>query len=64
MIAAETMGLCTCMLGGVHPLIQHGKMAREFREAQGIRHASREGRIVVFGYPGVKYKKGIRRTFA
>lgn len=64
MVAAETLGLGTCMLGGVHPLIQNGKRAKEFRKAQGIKYASREGLFVVFGHPEVKYKKGIRRTFA
>jgi ferredoxin len=64
MIAAESLGLGTCMLGAIHPLIQNGKQARQFREAHGIRFKSREGLFVVFGYPAVHYKKGIRRTFA
>lgn len=64
MIAAETLGLGTCMLGAVHPMIQNGKKAREFRKVQGIKYTSREGLFVIFGYPCVKYKKGIRRTFA
>ena len=64
MIVAETLGLGTCMLGGVHPLIQNGNKAKKFREAHGIKYASREGLFVIFGYPDVNYKKGIRRTFA
>ena len=64
MIAAETLGLGTCMLGAVHPLIQNGNKAKKFRRIQGIKYASREGLFVIFGYPDVKYKKGIRRTFA
>ncbi|HQL01116.1 MAG TPA: nitroreductase family protein [Smithellaceae bacterium] len=64
MIAAETFGLGTCMLGGVHPLIQHGRKAKAFRKAQGIKYKSREGLFVIFGYPELAYKKGIRRTFA
>ena len=64
MVAAETLGLGTCMIGGVHPLIQKGRKAKEFREAQGIKYASREGLFLVFGYPEVEYRKGIRRTFA
>ena len=64
MIAAEALGLGTCMLGGVHPLIQSGKKAKLFRERQGIKYASREGLFVIFGYPQVIYKKGIRRSFA
>lgn len=64
MYAAESLGLGTCMLGAVHPLIQYGKKARKFREKYKIKYQSREGLFVIFGYPDVKYWKGIRRTFA
>ena len=64
MIAAESLGLGTCMLGTVHPLIQNGKKARKFREDHEIKYTSREGLFVIFGYPAVKYNKGIKRTFA
>lgn len=64
MIAAETLGLGTCMLGGIHPMFQSGKKAKIFREKHGIKYASREGLFVIFGYPDVKYHQGIRRTFA
>jgi ferredoxin len=64
MLAAESLGLGTCMLGGMHPLIQNGRAARRFRDRQGIRHASREGLIVIMGYPRIAYHKGIRRSLA
>ncbi len=64
MIAGETLGLGTCMLGAVHPFIQYGKKAKKFRELHYIKYKSREGIFVIFGYPDVKYQKGIRRTFA
>jgi ferredoxin len=64
MTAAESLGLATCMIGAVHPLIQNGKKARKFRIDQGIRHKSREGLFVLFGYPAVHYSRGITRTFA
>ena len=64
MLAAESLGLGTCMLGGMHPLIQNGRAARRFREQQGIRHASREGLIIIMGYPRVAYHKGIERSLA
>jgi nitroreductase len=64
MIAGESMGLGTCMLGAIHPLIQYGGKARKFRKQYGIKYASREGLFVIFGYPSVKYNKGIKRTFA
>jgi ferredoxin len=64
MLAGESLGLGTCMLGAVHPLIQNGSKAKAFREKYGIKFKSREGLIVIFGYPKVKFQKGIRRTFA
>jgi len=64
MIAAESLGLGTCMLGAIHPFIQSGNKARKFRESNGIKYASREGLFVIFGHPEVKYHKGINRTFA
>lgn len=64
MIAAESLGLGTCMLGAIHPFIQSENKARKFREKHGIKCASRESVFVTFGYPKVKYHKGLRRTFA
>jgi nitroreductase/NAD-dependent dihydropyrimidine dehydrogenase PreA subunit len=64
MIAAESLGLATCMIGGVHPFTQKGSTAKKFREKQNIRYKSKEGLIVLVGYPKIKYKKGIKRSFA
>jgi ferredoxin len=64
MLAGETLGLGTCMLGGIHPLIQSGRRAARFRKKWNIRFPAREGLFVIFGYPDVKYTHGIRRTFA
>jgi len=64
MIAGESLGLGTCMIGGIHPFIQYGGKAKQLREKYGIKFKSREGLFVIFGYPKVKYLKGIRRTFA
>lgn len=64
MLAGESLGLGTCMLGAVHPLIQNGKKAEIFRKKYGIKFKSREGLIVIFGYPDVHYKKGLKRKFA
>jgi len=63
MYAGESLGLGTCMLGAVHPFIQNSG-ARRLREKYGIRYTSREGLLVIFGYPALRYRKGIRRSFA
>ncbi len=64
MIAAESLGLGTCMLGAIHPFIQHGKAGKKFRLKHGIKFKSREGLWLVMGYPQIKYHKSIKRTFA
>ncbi|MDQ7817693.1 MAG: nitroreductase family protein [Melioribacteraceae bacterium] len=64
MIAAESLGLGTCMIGGIHPFIQSGKRAKKFRETHGIKFKSKEGLFLIIGYPAVKYQKGINRSFA
>lgn len=64
MIAAETLGLGTCMLGAIHPFIQKGRNAAKFRKDHNIQYKSKEGLFVIFGYYKAAYQKGIRRTFA
>ena len=64
MYAAESLGLGTCMLGAIHPLLQYGRKAKKFREKYGIKCKSQEGIFVIFGYPAVQYRKGLKRTFA
>jgi len=64
MVAAESLRLGTCMIGGVHPFIQKGSAAKKFREKQNIRYKSKEGLIVLLGYPKFKFRKGIKRSFA
>lgn len=64
MLAAESLGLGTCMLGAIHPFLQYGSKAKRFRERYGIVCKSREGLFLAVGYPAVTYSKSIKRTFA
>lgn len=64
MLAAESLGLATCMIGGVHPFIQSGGKAKKFRQQHQIKFKSKEGVIVLMGFPKYKFKKGIKRSFA
>ncbi len=64
MLAAESLGLGTCMLGAIHPFLQSGFGVKEFKSKYGIRYKSREGLVLIIGYPKVKYTKGVKRTFA
>lgn len=62
MIAAESLGLGSCMIGSVHPMIQSG--ARKLKQKWNIPKKTPAGIIVIFGYPKFKFKAGIRRSFA
>lgn len=64
MLAGESLGLGTCLIGGIHPFMQYGKKARLFREKYGIKYPSRDGLFVIFGYSDVNYNKGVKRSFA
>ena len=64
MTAAESLGLGSCMLGAIHPFIQFGSGAKAFRDKYKIRFKSREGLVLIVGYPKVKYARGVRRSFA
>ena len=64
MYAAEALGLGTCMIGAIHPLLQYGGKAEKFRKKYGVKYKSQEGIFVIFGYPSVRYQKGLKRTFA
>ncbi|MTJ93212.1 MAG: nitroreductase [Desulfovibrio sp.] len=64
MLAGEALGLGTCMIGSMHPLIQWGGSAARFRQRHGIRCKSREGLVVLFGHSRVRYTRGIERSFA
>ena len=64
MLAAESLGLATCMIGGAHPFLQNGPAAEKFRIKYGIRQKSRAGLILLVGYPKIKFRRGINRSFA
>ena len=64
MTAAESLGLGTCMLGAIHPFLQFGFGVKAFRNKYNIRFKSREGLVLIVGYPKVKYARGVRRSFA
>jgi ferredoxin len=64
MVAAESLGLGTCMLGAIHPFLQNGGYAKKFREKWNIRYKTKAGLVVIFGYPKYKFHQAIRRDFA
>ena len=62
MLAAESLGLGTCMIGSIHPIIQYG--AKKLKQKWHIPAKSPSGIVVIFGYPKYKFKSGIKRSFA
>lgn len=64
MLAGEALGLGACMIGAVHPFLQHGRAGALLREKYSIKYKSKTGLVVIFGHPAVAYPQGIQRTFA
>lgn len=61
MLAAETLGLGSCMIGTVGYYIKYSK---SIKQKYNIPLDNQQGIMVIFGYPAVKYKKSITRRLA
>ncbi|MCU0849342.1 MAG: nitroreductase family protein [Spirochaetes bacterium] len=61
MLAAESLGLGSCMIGTIAFIV---KYSSRMRKKYGIPGKNRQGVMVIFGHPRVKYKRAIKRTFA
>jgi nitroreductase/NAD-dependent dihydropyrimidine dehydrogenase PreA subunit len=61
MIAAESLGLGSCMIGSINPFLEHG--GNKIKLKYGINKNGKQGIVVVFGYPKYKYQKAIKRSF-
>lgn len=59
MLAAESLGLGTCMIGSIAPFL---KYKNPVSKKYGIPTENNQGIMVIFGYPKVKYTRGIRRS--
>lgn len=62
MLAAESLGLGSCMIGSIQPVIQYG--AKKLKQKWQLPPKAPSGIVVIFGFPKYKYKSGIRRSFA
>jgi len=61
MIAAESLGLGTCMIGTVAFALEREK---KLKEKWGIPAENRVSLAMIAGHPAFRYTRGIRRTFA
>lgn len=59
-LAAESLGIGTCMIGTVQ-IIHYSK---KLKNKYGIALTNRPGIAVIFGYPAVVFHKSIKRTFS
>ena len=62
MLVAESLGLGSCMIGSIAPMIKKGGV--QLKKKYGIDLKSKDGIFVIYGYPKYKYHKAIKRTFA
>ncbi|GKX64747.1 nitroreductase family protein [Inconstantimicrobium mannanitabidum] len=62
MLAAQSLGLGTCMLGTPNLLLNY--FGKKFKVKYGVPLKNKNGIMVVFGYPEIKYKSALKRRFA
>jgi len=60
MIAAEAMGLGTCMIGCLPPVLERRK---DLKRKHGIPEGHTPRIVLILGYPAVRFRKAIRRPF-
>ncbi len=58
MLAAQSLGLGSCMLGTIPYLFKYSK---KLRRKYGIPDKSQQGLMLILGYPAIQYRKGITR---
>lgn len=61
MLAAESLGLGSCMIGSINPFLKYGE--KNIKAKYQINSQVKEGIFVIFGHPKFKYSKAINRTF-
>jgi len=60
-LAAESLGLGACMIGSIGPFLKN--MGSDFKKKYHLPPRMRDSITVVIGYPRIKYRKTIGRSF-
>ena len=60
MLAAEALGLGTCIIGCLPPILARRK---DLLKKYGIPEGQKPALMLILGYPDVKFRKGIKRRF-
>jgi ferredoxin len=61
-LAAESMGIGSCMIGSIGPFLKH--TGKAFKKKYNIPQNLRDSLFVIMGYPKYKFRKTIKRSFA
>lgn len=62
MLAAESLGLGSCMIGTVGPFLK--RMGKPFKAKYGLPEKMKDSLVLIVGYPKYKFRKTVKRTFA
>ena len=62
MLAAESLGLGSCMIGSIGPFLNH--TGKDFKKKYGIPQKHNGSLVLAVGYPKYKFNKAINRSFA
>ncbi|GIN62632.1 nitroreductase [Robertmurraya siralis] len=62
MLAAQTLGLGSCMIGTPQFILNF--FGKRTKKKYGIPLKNKNGLMIIFGYPSVKYSFAIKRTFS
>jgi nitroreductase len=62
MVAAESLGLGSCMIGTVAPMLK--ETSQRFKSKYQIPNDAGQGLAVIFGYSQLKFQRAVRRRFA
>ncbi|MTV48003.1 4Fe-4S dicluster domain-containing protein [Heliobacillus mobilis] len=61
MVAAESLGLGSCMIGSVAPVVKYSDF---LKRKYGLPMKYQSGIVVILGYPTLTYQRALKRTFA
>jgi len=61
MLSAHSLGVGSCMIGSIAPFL---KYSPKLKQKYGIPLKNRQGIMVIFGYPALRYQRALKRRLA
>jgi ferredoxin/nitroreductase len=62
MLAAQSLGLGSCMIGSIAPFLKYG--GKKVKKKYKIPPKNQPGIVVIFGYPKIPFRRGVKRRLA